>query len=153
MTCASTNLAMRIEIALHPSITPRKLLATKTQIFAELEYLRESSEYWSSLIWTLRMFEAVIARTRLGLTEASPNEPCEGDADTISINARVNAADAQSRQSECSNSGTCEAWDDAADLNFPVSDDVFGILPVTDNYDWLQNLFGTTDVLDPAGSL
>lgn len=137
---------MRIEIALDPATTPRKQLAIKTQIFAELEYLRESCEYWSSLIWTVRMFEAVISRTRLGLVPASPNESPEADTDVSSVNCRNDAG----VYNAGSHGGPVELGDIAtlaistdANLTAPMSDDVFGILPVTDNYDWLQNLFGS----------
>lgn len=146
MTCASTILAMRIEIALDPATTPRKQLAIKTQIFAELEYLKESCEYWSSLIWTVRMFEAVISRTRLGLNPTSPNETPEGDTDASSVNPRNDTRSynpgLQSGPVEFRDNGTLSMSTDA-NLTIPMSDDVFGILPVTDNYDWLQNLFGS----------
>lgn len=146
MTCASTILAMRIEIALDPATNPRKQLAIKTQIFAELEYLRESCEYWSSLIWTVRMFEAVISRTRLGLVPASPNESPEGDTDASSVNYRNETrgynAGSQGGPVEFGDIGNLAIGNDA-NLTAPMSDDVFGILPVTDNYDWLQSLFGS----------
>jgi len=146
MTCASTILAMRIEIALDPATTSRKQLAIKTQIFAELEYLKESCEYWNSLIWTVRMFEAVISRTRLGLAPTSPNETPEGDTDTSSINPRNDNRPSnvglQSWPGEFRDNNTLPMGTDAS-LTMPMSDDVFGILPVADNYDWLQNLLGS----------
>lgn len=58
---------MRIEIALRESTPSRRKLTARTQIFSDLEYLRESCEYWNSLIWTVRMVEAVLERTQLGL--------------------------------------------------------------------------------------
>lgn len=137
---------MRIEIALLPATTPRKQLSIKTQIFAELEYLKESCEYWSSLIWTVRMFEAVIGRTRLGLVPASPNGSEDDYADSASndLQNKTRGYDAG-----CGPEEATDSWDDGilaistdANLTLPMSDDVFGILPITDNYDWLQNLFG-----------
>lgn len=137
---------MRIENALDPNLSARKQLASKTQIFAELEYLRESCEYWSSLIWTLRMFEAVISRTRLGLTADSPEELRESDVETPVRNTaedgRGFTVDAATRHREAM-SGNTFTVSTTADLSMSMSDDVFGILPVTDNYDWLQSLLGS----------
>ena len=148
---------MRIENALDPTLSARKQLASKTQIFAELEYLRESCEYWSSLIWTLRMFEAVISRTRLGLTAESPEELRESEVDTpvrtAGEDGRDCAVDVAARPRE-GLSGNTFTVSTSADLSMSMADDVFGILPVTDNYDWLQNLLGsegqetTTDFLN-----
>lgn len=154
MTCASTNLAMRIELALDPAITPQKLVATKAQIFAELEYVRESCEYWNSLIWTVRMFEAVLARTRLSPMGPSPNEASEGDDSTPSTNTLVNNSNFQDQQTACSDNGLLEESHEV-DFSLPMADDFFGILPVTDNYDWLESLFGvnTTDATDAFGSI
>lgn len=154
MTCASTILAMRIELALDPTITPQKLVATKAQIFAELEYVRESCEYWNSLIWTVRMFEAVLARTRLSPTGLSPNETSEGDEATPSTNTLVNSSNSQDRQMACSDNRLLEE-NHEVDFSLPMADDFFGILPVTDNYDWLESLFGVnaTDATDTFGSI
>ena len=150
MTCASTNLAMRIEIALEPATSPKKQLAARTQIFAELEYLRESCEYWNSLIWTLRMFEAVIARTKLGMAPVGR------------FGLRDVVATSESANSSPSNDGNRPAAAAAAEKsngrpdiyatfdNFAVDpmtgisalpDDVFGLLPIGDSYDWLQDSF------------
>ena len=142
---------MRIEIALGPNLSPRKRLAFKTQIFVELGYIRESCEYWSSLIWTLRMFEAVISRTRLGLTPCSPEEgtaesevsppmDTRGLADDSAINASATQTDSWDANIFASGS--------TADVGMNVSDDVFGILPMTDNYDWLQQLFASEGLGD-----
>ncbi|EXJ74998.1 uncharacterized protein A1O5_01694 [Cladophialophora psammophila CBS 110553] len=155
MTCASTILAMRIEIALDPTTSSRKLLATKTQIYAELEYLRESCEYWSRLIWTLRMFEAVVARTGLGLTTASPNEAKDRTEGTPQTNPQDGTPGFQKQAP----TGRMDNWEGGsiaastdADFSMSMADDAFGILPVTDNYNWLQNLLGmehTSDIMDP----
>ncbi|EXJ66283.1 uncharacterized protein A1O5_10435 [Cladophialophora psammophila CBS 110553] len=154
MTCASTILAMRIEIALDPAISPQKLVATKAQILSELEYVRESCESWISLIWTLRMFEAVIARTCLSPTGASPTEPSEEDEDSTSINAPASNPNGQYQPAECSSNGFFEEGEEV-NFNLPLTDDVFGILPVTENYDWLENLFGrgSDDTTDPLGAI
>ncbi|KIW88200.1 uncharacterized protein Z519_11311 [Cladophialophora bantiana CBS 173.52] len=145
---------MRIEIALDPTISPQKLVVTKAQIFSELEHVRESCEYSISLIWTLRMFEAVIARTHLSPTGTSPTEPSEGDENSTSINAPASNPNGQYRPAACSSNRLFEE-DDEVDFNLPLTDDVFGILPVTENYDWLENLFGrgSNDITDPLGAV
>lgn len=159
MTCASTILAMRIEIALDSATTSRKQLAIKTQIFAELEYLRESCEYWSSLIWTVRMFEAVISRTGLGLVPASVNGSPDEYADAIPANpcndSRGVNLGSQGAPLDFRDNATLATGTDS-NFDIPMSDDIFGILPITDNYDWLQNLFGSKlndDFMDEFSSI
>lgn len=150
MTCASTNLAMRIEMALDINITPRKRLANKGQIAAELEYLREACEYWSSLIWSLRMFEAVVARTGLGLNVDPPDHGIEPSQSRSS--PRINGSE-QTFSTAYQNPSEAP-WDPSftelfdANLNVTMNDNTFGILPITDNYDWLQNLLGNIDCVN-----
>ncbi|KAH0842470.1 hypothetical protein FOPE_07709 [Fonsecaea pedrosoi] len=153
---------MRIEIALDPSTSPHKQRATKAQILAELEHVRESCKYWNSLIWTVRMFEAVIARTRLGPvgangTSLSPNGSSEAEVDEEVASVSHNGVgpggggDASHRRMEQAPNDLLEGVRDL-DAGAQVTDDVFGILPVTDDYDWLEGLFGAprSDVGDPA---
>lgn len=181
MTCASTNLAMRIEIALNLSTTPRKQLAARTQIFAELEYLRESCEYWNSLVWTVRMLEAVVARTKLGLAPVSRNDEersrSQVDSTAGHLGAKTNEDGPRSGEQHPEQPHDTLGHDDnhagaryrsAAyhpahgrpptvnvgiephDTGDPLSADylsglppldegVFGVLPVLDGYDWLQD--------------
>ena len=166
---------MRIEIALDASTSPRKQLAARTQIFAELEYLRESCEYWNSLVWTLRMLEAVIARTNLGLTPVSrkhertkagtgatfdsgntPSGDSAGDQalsdDFSPANPHIDPfqratghADTHSgAQAPSDNHDTLDPLiaDPMSSIQ-PLAEDFFGMLPVLDGYDWLQDSFGS----------
>lgn len=145
MTCASTNLAMRIEISLDPSVSTRKQVANKTQILAELEYLRESCESWSSLVWTLRMFEAVITRTGLHLPASSqpnlPENPVQTQLPQLTMLSQAR-----------SGQNGDESIDKDIDLTFTLSEDCFGILPVSDNYDWLQSLSDMNDYFNENGN-
>ncbi|KAJ9637388.1 hypothetical protein H2204_004812 [Knufia peltigerae] len=143
MTCASTILAMRIEIVLDPATNPRKLAVMKAQIFSELEYVRESCESWNSLIWTVRMFEAVIARTRLCLNGASPSAMEGTDDRTTSSDAVAQGTNTAGPTRQMAYSSN-EMFKNGEEVDFGLpmpSDDVFGMLPVTDNYDWLDSLF------------
>ncbi|RFU27849.1 hypothetical protein B7463_g8504, partial [Scytalidium lignicola] len=66
-TCASTVIAMHIEIALSTSSTIPQRRANRTHIYNGLSYLRASSEYWDSIRGNLRMFEVIVAGTGLSL--------------------------------------------------------------------------------------
>lgn len=136
---------MRIEIANDPSVSLRKQASNKTQIFAELEYLRESCESWSSLVWTLRMFEAVITRTRLNLPSSSRSTLME---DSMQIQLPQLTTPSQARAGQNGDVGL----DKDIDLTFALSEDCFGILPVSDNYDWLQSLSDMSDYFNQNGS-
>lgn len=146
---------MRIEIALDPATSQKKQLAARTQIFAELEYLRESCEYWNSLIWTLRMFEAVIARTKLGMAPVGRFGLRDVGATSESANSSPSQNGNRPAAGAADKGNGCPAPHGRPDIyatfdNFSVDpmtaistlpDDVFGLLPIGDSYDWLHDSF------------
>lgn len=161
MICTSTVLAMRIEIALQPSINAHQHLASKGLIFTELQIIKEASENWSCLIWTIRMFEAVLTRTRLGLISSTP---CEHDnrnrIDEVS-NDTANIM-TYSDETRCSNGlfdqETMLIYDDPATNLESTSQngELNGVPPISENYDWLQSLLTPrpiTDILDQFDDL
>lgn len=153
MTCATTILAMRIEIALDPTVIARKRLTTKTQIFTELDYLREACDYWSSIMWSVRLFEAVVARSGLGLNAESPAETTDLEPGISSTSQSTDESNAAAQ------AGSMEMRDTTfgdVGLDFTMNDEAFGLLPVSDDYDWLQDilsprLYGDTLSSQPIG--
>jgi hypothetical protein len=100
-TCASTVVAMHIEIALSPSFASPQRRASRTHIHNGLAYLRASSEHWQRVQWTLRMFEVVVARTGLSL-----GGPDHSDFDVTSMSpfaqTRSNMSDERNDSSKTS---------------------------------------------------
>ncbi|KAL2834151.1 hypothetical protein BJY01DRAFT_253104 [Aspergillus pseudoustus] len=137
MTCATTILAMRIELALDPAVTERKRLTLKTQIHTEIGYLREASEYWSTIMWSVRLFEAVVARNGLGLNAESPNETTDLEPGILSTNL---ATDGSNAASEADPMEMRNATFGDAVLDFTRNDEAFGLFPVSEDYDWLKEM-------------
>jgi hypothetical protein len=135
---------MRIENALDPAIAACKKQAVRTQIYAELQHLRDSCEHWSSLKWTVRMFEVVINRTDLSLftTRADPSNEC--DFDVASMNSFSNAEDndlqAENRRINVYNP---VVQSNVADTAHTESfDDYLGTFADKDAEEWFQDLLG-----------
>ena len=58
---------MHIESALqHPVGSSRRLFSC-TRIHSGIAYLRANCDRWSSVTWTLRLFEVIVSRTALAL--------------------------------------------------------------------------------------
>src|SRR5258706_1894120 len=74
MNCASTLLALHIEIDLHRSTTAHERHIARTRIHNELAYLRSLPSSWSPVKWTLRMFEVIVSRTGLSLATAEESD-------------------------------------------------------------------------------
>ncbi|KIV92256.1 hypothetical protein PV10_06713 [Exophiala mesophila] len=137
MTCASTNLAMYIESALDAATTEDKKLSIKTQIHAGLASLKEGSEHWSSIKWTLRMFEAIVARTGLSLTQQGPEQTSQSQ---LNITSMIPLAPANY---EWFNSSS-PAGGDLPDvlLDFDAAGNL-GTVYGSDTQDWMQDFLGT----------
>ncbi|KAH8812472.1 hypothetical protein F5884DRAFT_855768 [Xylogone sp. PMI_703] len=99
-TCASTVVAMHIEIALSATSTMPQRRTNLTHIYNGIDYLRASSKYWDSIRGNLRMFEAIMAETGLSLSG-----PEHFDFDLASMNPfrRINSSKGASH---VSNRGT-----------------------------------------------
>lgn len=71
---------MHIEVALDQETSETHRLTARVHIHNDLSFIRAAAVYCESSRWTLRMFEAVIARTTLGLHEShsSPSQPDHG---------------------------------------------------------------------------
>lgn len=132
---------MRIETALDPNIAPRKLLATKAQILTELEYVREGSEHWNALVWPLRMFETVLARASIHPTNSSTNSFLELDDGGVPMAQGNDARISQSQPSKQNHNLLGDAFVHDVDFSEATTEDAFGILPLSDNYEWLDHLF------------
>lgn len=137
MTCASTNLAMYIEAALDPDTTDDKKLSIKTQIHAGLASLKEGSEHWSSIKWTLRMFEAIVTRTGLSLTQQGTEQTSESQ---LNITSMIPFAPANYDwfNSNCSPGG--EVPDVLLDFDAAGN---LGTVYGSDAQDWMQDFLGT----------
>lgn len=140
---------MRIEIALYPGTNPKRRFAARMQIFAELEYLREACQYWTSLTWTLRMFEVAILRMGLNIERGlsiAPEAPDDMVATTL--DRCGGSCPQQDGLPAFSRIETDVDFGDYFDLldgpNSPGAtgerDNFFGVLPVTGNYDWIEDL-------------
>ncbi|KAF5640800.1 cutinase transcription factor 1 beta [Fusarium sp. NRRL 52700] len=138
MTCASSILAMRIEIALEPNTTPKKKMALTAQLFTELQYIRESCEYWSSMTWTLRMFEVAISRTGLGIGQpgGGKNTESSGQGDQRPQDQPLFP---QMVHHDCVDGlDTLLDPQPAAEMN--SMNDFAGVFPLADDYDWLESI-------------
>jgi len=69
MICASTVLALHIEVALEPAANRTQRLMAWAHIHAGLSYLRNIGENWPSIKWTLRVFEWIVARAGLSVAD------------------------------------------------------------------------------------
>lgn len=128
---------MRIEIALDPEVNASQKLALNAQIPIELEHLRESCEFWSSLKWTLKMFEVVLARTGLLLTPEGVDE----HGPDFGIDPFSNT----DRGSVDRSNGDYDAFtgmpaQDYGDIN--MLDDESGFITGRNTEEWLQDLLG-----------
>ncbi|KAM5374737.1 hypothetical protein ACJZ2D_006381 [Fusarium nematophilum] len=149
MTCASTILAMRIEIALDPGTNPKRRFTAKMQVNAEIEYLREACQYWTSLTWTLRMFEAAILRMGLNIDTSSSVAPNVTSSRLITtanehgqnipqyheLDIFLHPETPTGQEAYLSiQNGSINADGIEAQLDFR------GMLPMTGNYDWIESL-------------
>jgi len=76
---------MYIEAALDPNTTEDKKRSIKMHIHAGLISLKEGGEHWINTRWTLRMFEAIVARTALTLTSPGPGQTSEPQFNVTSM--------------------------------------------------------------------
>lgn len=145
---------MRIEVALDPTTDNRKRIAARTQIASELEYLRESCETWKHLRWNLRMLEAVIDRTNLGMVPSTRKQMTTLDSvGYIDINPNTQdqfvnqprLEDLNGLQASTTYSNLFDSMNDGLPesmLSIPaLTGDVFGLLPIGDENDWLHSTF------------
>jgi len=65
INCVATATALHIEVALDPTAPQIQRLMAQTYIRSGLLVLKQAQEYWTSVEWTLRLFEWVIARKNL----------------------------------------------------------------------------------------
>lgn len=63
---------MHIECALCSTTQPVQRQLSQTSIHNGLAFLRTSSRHWDSIRWSLRMFDAIVTRARLGLASPAP---------------------------------------------------------------------------------
>ncbi|KIW45076.1 uncharacterized protein PV06_03493 [Exophiala oligosperma] len=82
-TCASAIIAMHIEHVLGPKISQVQRQLSLTSIHSGLAFLRASSKHWDSVRWSLRMFDAIVARARLRL--ASSEDPLVDQSSTRNV--------------------------------------------------------------------
>lgn len=66
---------MHVEIALNSSRMGHMPRADQSLIRKGLAFLRAGSEYWHSIKWTLRMFDAIISKSGLILAEMGAMNP------------------------------------------------------------------------------
>lgn len=145
---------MRIEVALDPTTDNRKRVAARTQIASELEYLRESCETWKHLRWNLRMLEAVIDRTDLGMVPFTRKQMTAIDSvgcvDTNPITQdqfadQPRLGDMNGLPATTTYSNLFDSMNDCLPesmLSIPaLTGDVFGLLPIGDENDWLHSTF------------
>ena len=64
---------MHIEVALDPETFETQRLTARVHTHNALSFIRAAAVFCESSRWTLRMFEAVIARTTLGLHGSPPD--------------------------------------------------------------------------------
>jgi hypothetical protein len=121
---------MHIETALSPTVGGNEKLIARTHIHSGLSYLRDTCEYWTSMKWTLRMFEVIVARTALSLTITDAPE-----FDVRSMNP-------------FNNNNLPEADQDGSGDLFNVADgsDAFGTTMGRNAEEWLQDLLGSNFV-------
>lgn len=74
VTCASMIISMHIECALDPSTVNIQRQWNQRSIQGGLAYLRASLPQWESIKWSLRMFDAILAKLNLGLEASNSNE-------------------------------------------------------------------------------
>lgn len=67
----SVLLAFQIELALDSSSTHPLRITAKAQIQAGLSYLRDIKENWHSAEWTLRVYEWVVKRAGLSISDGN----------------------------------------------------------------------------------
>ncbi|QGI85672.1 hypothetical protein CEK25_012401 [Fusarium fujikuroi] len=141
MTCASSILAMRIEIALDPSTAPKKKRALTTQLSTELQYLREGCEYWGSITWTVRMFEAAMVKTGLSIELQQPGMGATG------VERGFQQAEANQRPRDptfLAETSNMDAFGDP-DMFFrhipdmDTMNNLAGVFPLADDYDWIES--------------
>ena len=128
---------MYIESALGAATTEDKKLSIKTQIHAGLSSLKEGSEHWSSIKWTLRMFEAIVTRTGLSLTQQGPEQTSQSQ---LNITSMIPFAPANY---DWFNSSS-PAGGDLPDvlLDFDAAGNL-GTVYGSDTQDWMQDFLGT----------
>lgn len=74
---------MHIEHVLGPKISQVQRQLSLTSIHSGLAFLRASSKHWDSVRWSLRMFDAIVARARLRL--ASSEDPLVDQSSTRNV--------------------------------------------------------------------
>ncbi|KIW78553.1 hypothetical protein Z517_08391 [Fonsecaea pedrosoi CBS 271.37] len=126
-TCVSAVLALHIESALQPNISPGQKFVTRARIHTGLTYMRETCEYWGALKWTLRMLEVIVEQTGLS---ATPTAKPVADADGSNTTDPPRSPQFPISFSEV---------DDT--LNLGV-DDLWGPLMRRDD-DWVQDFLGS----------
>ncbi|OAG37863.1 hypothetical protein AYO21_07969 [Fonsecaea monophora] len=126
-TCVSAVLALHIESALQPNISPGQKFVTRARIHTGLTYMRETCEYWGALKWTLRMLEVIVEQTGLS---ATPTAKPVADADGSNTTDPPRSPQFSISFSEV---------DDT--LNLGV-DDLWGPLMRRDD-DWVQDFLGS----------
>ncbi|KAG4281967.1 hypothetical protein FPRO06_10871 [Fusarium proliferatum] len=143
MTCASSILAMRIEIALDPTTGPKKKKALTAQLFSELQYLREGCEYWGSITWTVRMFEAAMVKTGLSIEQQQP----DGGMGTEGVSRGFQPAEGNQRPRDptlLAETSNVDSLDDP-DMFFrqlpdmDTMNNLAGVFPLADDYDWIES--------------
>jgi hypothetical protein len=80
----STVLALHIEVALDENVSQTRRLMSEESIRAGLAYLRVAQENWTSLRWTLRLFDWVFSKTGLCFGDISKKRACPGPEIAIS---------------------------------------------------------------------
>ncbi|PIA94147.1 Cutinase transcription factor 1 beta [Cercospora beticola] len=91
LTCTSTLLALRIEMALKPDSSPIRKLRLQPQMYEDLEHLKESSRFWTPLRWPVKMFEVVLARNDLKWNPAQSSvrqPPTDQNVSTSTYNSQ-----------------------------------------------------------------
>lgn len=144
MTCASTNVAMYIEAALDPNTTDDKRFMIKAQIHAGLVSLKEGSEHWSSIRWTVRMFEAIVARTGLSLTQLVTDQTSQSQ---LNITSMIPFAETNYDWFDINYNSNGDLSDLLGDLDTAGN---LGTVSSVDAYDWMQELLvtGTYEAAD-----
>ena len=137
MTCASTNVAMYIEAALDPSTTEDKRLTIKTQIHAGLVSLKEGSEHWNSIKWMLRMFEAIVTRTGLSLTQHDSEQTTTSQ---LNITSMIPFAQTNYDWFDINSDQCCDLPDLQIDLDAAGN---LGNITGTGAQDWIQDFLST----------
>lgn len=114
---------MHIEYVLGSKINQIQRQLSVTSIHSGLAFLRASSKHWDSVRWSLRMFDAIVARARLRLASSEDPLPDQSSMSnlphqsTTSVSSNINE---QGSRPEGGESNLAPDLDDTNRFPFPM---------------------------------